>query len=222
MQINENLRQIFSGMLKGLFDMGPGIWLILIAALVIAVLGHRKVKGWFGEKLTAGLTRLMLPDEYKMINDVMLPRSDKPDQTTQLDHIVVSRYGLFVIETKNYRGKIYGSENSPVWTYYPGGKKTTFQNPLRQNYLHTRTLADILDIPHEIVRPAVVFCGESSFKQPIADNVGNIRKVADYIKSFKDEIFTPEQVETLIEEIQSGRVANTRANRREHVKGLKR
>ena len=221
MEINDVFQQIFGGMLKALGGMSPAIWLMVAFAIVLAILGHRKVKGWAGEKLTAGLTRLMLPEEYKMVNDVMIPRSDMPEKTTQIDHIVVSRYGLFVIETKNYRGKIYGSENSKVWTYYPGGKKTTFQNPLRQNYLHTRSLADILEIPHEVVRPAVVFCGECSFKQAIAPNVGNVRKVADYIKSYKDEIFTPGEVETLVEEIQSGRVANTRENRREHVRGLK-
>ena len=68
---------------------------------------------------------------------------------------------------------------------------------------------------------AVVFCGDCSFKQPIAANVGNIRTVADYIKSFKQEIFSSAEVETLVEEIQSGRIANTAANRREHVRKLR-
>ena len=36
--------------------------------------------------------------------------------TTQIDHVVVSKYGLFTIETKNYRGKIYGDDARDKWT----------------------------------------------------------------------------------------------------------
>ena len=51
---------------------------------------------------------LELTDEYYIFNDVIL---DTGQGTTQIDHIVVSKYGVFAIETKNYRGEIYGNDN---------------------------------------------------------------------------------------------------------------
>ena len=51
---------------------------------------------------------MQLPDEYHVMDDVMLKTTNG---TTQIDHIVVSKYGIFAIETKNYRGEIYGNDN---------------------------------------------------------------------------------------------------------------
>ena len=58
--------------------------------------------------------------------------------TTQIDHILVSAYGIFVIETKNLKGWIFGSAENATWTQVLAGKKYPFQNPLKQNYRHTR------------------------------------------------------------------------------------
>lgn len=75
---------------------------------------------------------LALPSvTYVRFHDVMLPT---PDGTTQIDHVFVSRFGVFVVETKNMAGWIFGSERGRRWTQVlPGGRKTSFQNPLRQN-----------------------------------------------------------------------------------------
>ena len=51
--------------------------------------------------------------EYHLMNNITLPFKDG---TTQIDHILVSRYGIFVIETKHYKGWIFGDENSKNWT----------------------------------------------------------------------------------------------------------
>jgi restriction system protein len=67
-----------------------------------------------GEFLVNTAARLFLPkDEYHLIKNVTLPTDDG---TTQIDHIIVSRYGVFVIETKNMKGWIFGSANQRTWT----------------------------------------------------------------------------------------------------------
>ncbi|MBI9019096.1 MAG: NERD domain-containing protein [Phycisphaerae bacterium] len=174
---------IITTIFKILSGMWPVIAVLAVAVLLGAIFHSRWFKGKAGEVMVGGFTRLLLPEEYIMINNIMLPRNDKPELTTQIDHIIVSRYGLFVLETKNYRGKIYASPNAKVWTYYPGGKKTTFQNPLRQNYLHTWTLADILEIPHELVHSAIVFCGDSELTAPIEreDKIINLNGIIHYL-----------------------------------------
>ena len=71
-------------------------------------------RGATGEKFVAWRLRFGLPDEYLILNDVYLPLPD--GTTTQIDHIVVSQYGVFVVETKCYKGWIFGNAESKVWT----------------------------------------------------------------------------------------------------------
>ncbi len=79
-----------------------------------------------------------LPKEYKHLADLMLKVDGK---TTQIDHVVVSPYGLFVIETKNYKGWIYGSENQKQWTQtFNKNTKYKMANPIGQNNYHIRAI----------------------------------------------------------------------------------
>ena len=55
---------------------------------------------------------------------------------TQIDHIVISQWGIFVIETKTYSGWVFGDAKSAQWTVSHFRRKDRFQNPLRQNYKH--------------------------------------------------------------------------------------
>ena len=66
-------------------------------------------KGKIGEKVVAGKLERLPKDQYRILNNVMIPT---PQGSSQIDHLVVSIYGLFVIETKNYNGWIYGSEHT--------------------------------------------------------------------------------------------------------------
>ena len=61
-----------------------------------------------------------LSKEYITLNDLLLPTRYG---TTQIDHVVVSPYGIFVIETKNYKGWIFGHENSEEWKQSLLGKR---------------------------------------------------------------------------------------------------
>ncbi|WP_143158019.1 nuclease-related domain-containing protein [Rubritalea squalenifaciens] len=92
------------------------IGIVFIIILLKGIFSSPSVKGWWGElQVTSfGLKRLD-PAIYKVFNDIYLPRPDGKG-TTQIDHLVISRFGLFVIETKNYGGWIFGSENQRQWT----------------------------------------------------------------------------------------------------------
>jgi hypothetical protein len=127
------------------------------------------VKGMVGEAFGSLAHKLFLDrDVYRELNNVTIPG---PDGSTQIDHILVSRFGIFVIESKNMSGWIFGNEKSAEWTQsFPGGR-FRFQNPLRQNYRHTKCLADFLDIDHDKFHSVVMFWGESKFKTAMPENV---------------------------------------------------
>lgn len=117
------------------------------------------ILGWLGEKTTTfGLWLNLDEKTYHRIDNVIIPARDG---TAQVDHVLVSVYGIFVIETKNMKGWIFGVENQATWTQSIFGKKHQFQNPLHQNYRHTKCLAEYLGISHNLIHSVVFFIGEA-------------------------------------------------------------
>lgn len=95
-------------------------------AFLVRFLRSPKVKGRIGEAVVAvGALGRLDPVVYRVFNDIVLPRPDGKG-TTQIDHVVVSPFGIFVIETKNYAGWIFGDETSRYWTQVIHGKKSRF------------------------------------------------------------------------------------------------
>lgn len=107
--------------------------------LLVAVVSSFGRDGSGGEGRVARRLAKLPQEDYQTVNDIMLPTVD--GETTQVDHVVVSRYGIFVIETKDYNGWIFGGENQRIWTQsfmggrWSGPQKFHFQNPIRR--LHT-------------------------------------------------------------------------------------
>jgi restriction system protein len=171
------------------------------------------IKGWFGEKITQAAMWASLDNkEYRRYNDVILKTSNG---TTQIDHIILSKYGLFVIETKNYQGWIFGGASQKEWTQSIFGNKNRFQNPLHQNYKHTKALAEHLEIDHAIIRPIIWFIGNVTFKTSMPSNViaGGL---IPYIKDFNSIVFTDGELARLAGLLSSYK-ADKNVSSRDHV-----
>ncbi|OBZ18530.1 NERD nuclease [Bacillus sp. FJAT-27264] len=82
-----------------------------------------------------------LPKETKYISDIMIPNPKSQTRYSQIDHVVISPYGLFVIETKNYNGEIKGTRSDKYWRV---SNRFNMYNPLRQNYGHMKALELVL------------------------------------------------------------------------------
>ena len=90
------------------------LWYLIPIVILAAILKSPWFKGLVGESMVNISAKLMLnKDDYHLIKNVTLPTEDG---TTQIDHIIVSKYGIFVVETKNMKGWIFGSPNQPTWT----------------------------------------------------------------------------------------------------------
>lgn len=106
---------------------------------------HRK--GEQGENRIAYLLSGLNRNHYIVLSNVLLIKPFKGKSnvpTVQIDHIVVSVYGIFVIETKNWAGSIYGTEQSKNWKVYLRKQKYENENPIIQNKTHIKFLTDIL------------------------------------------------------------------------------
>ena len=194
--------------------------LLVVFTLVMLWLGSARQKGKRGEKRVFNILSKSLPDGFIVLNDIYLPSSD--GTTTQIDHIVVSQYGVFVVETKNYSGWIFANARDDEWTQVIYRRKSRFQNPLRQNYRHICALAECLGISKDYFHSVVAFTENCTFKTPMPDGVVHTVALADYIKSFDRVLFDPAQVPEVADAIRKW-AAEAGANpAKSHVESLKR
>jgi hypothetical protein len=105
---------------------------ILPVVIVIAFFKSPYFKGKLGEFLVNIAAYFALDkNQYHILKNITI---NDHNATTQIDHIIVSNYGIFVIETKNMKGWIFGDQNQKIWTQKIYRYTNKFQNPLHQNY----------------------------------------------------------------------------------------
>lgn len=196
----------------------PAAW--GVAALVaINLLKTPWARGYVGELLVRSQARRGLPDTvYQRLHNVTLRT---PDGTTQIDHVFVSPYGVFVLETKHMRGWIFGGERQAQWTQKLYRKTWRFQNPLRQNYKHVKALEAALGIGPQHVHSVVVFNGAATFKTGMPANVTRGRGFVAYINSFREPVFSQAQVDAMSRALRRQRLPATWATSRAHVAHLR-
>jgi len=157
---------------------------------------------------------------YHLLNNVTLPVDDG---TTQIDHILVTRYGIFVIETKHYTGWLFANPGSRNWTQVIFGKHYKFQNPIHQNRKHVKTVEKLLDfIPPEHIQSVVVFTGDATFKTPRPQSVFTLGDLPSHIKSFQTEVLSENRLQFCVGRLEFCRKALTQQTDVEHVAYLRR
>ncbi|HHQ4571211.1 TPA: NERD domain-containing protein [Aeromonas veronii] len=194
------------------------LWYLLPLLLIVTLIKTPWFKGMIGEAfINLGIRLFLNKREYHLLKNVTLPT---PQGTTQIDHVIVSRFGLFVIETKNIKGWIFGNPAHKSWTQQIYRRRHTFQNPLRQNYLHLMTLKSLLGLADHQLHSVIYFIGDCTFKTPMPDNVMN-RGLIRYIKGKTTPVLTPAEVTRVIDTIQRGRLAANWLTHKQHVAQLK-
>ncbi len=177
-----------------------------------------KFTGWFGELKTVIAQNLFLSSsDYVVLNNVTI-RTRRG--TTQIDHVIISRYGVFVVETKNMSGWIFGGKDDPFWTKANRGNKLKFQNPLHQNESHIRALSKLARIPPERMHSVVVFRGNCSLRTEMPPNLLTGGYIA-YVKSKRQVLFTEAEVKRIEATIQAEMLPKTHATHLQHVDHLK-
>lgn len=178
-----------------------------------------QVKGGFGElRLDFILSRLN--KDYIIIKDIIIPGSNK---TTQIDSIVISIYGIFVIECKNFSGYIYGNDKDKVWTQIVGKTKNTFYNPVRQNYAHIKAIENVIGDKYNIYS-IIVFSDKATLKN-VTINGNNSRvinesEILSTISKYKDVTIDKEEIKNIRDKIFDC-MKTTNQNTREHIRNLK-
>lgn len=99
--------------------------------------------GKHGEKLTERELKLvqLFGRKGKILRNVYLPKEN--GETSEVDVIYITQKGIFVFESKNYSGWIFGDEKEQYWTaMLPNKEKNKFYNPIKQNRTHLKWMKE--------------------------------------------------------------------------------
>lgn len=196
------------------------IWVCIALLILEEALRRLKpvVKGAFGEAIVSGLLSRLPKDQYTVLHNVMLQTERG---TSQLDHVVVSLYGIFVIEVKNYAGWITGTENSSQWTQTIYKKKSHFMNPIHQNYGHVKAMEALLQDPSIPIYPIVTFAGDVKLKISVQKaKVVKYGYLTETIKELSTEkVMDASRMGEIVHLLQASNIDSV-ANRKVHVDAI--
>ena len=191
----------------------PQVLIIIILCILMDVY-YKRFIGMAGE-FWVNRELKKLSDEYLVINDIMI--KTKYGSTHQIDHIVISKYGIFVIETKQYNGYIKGNDYDKRWLIKNGKKKIYVNNPLHQNYGHVKSLEEILNLPEEKFISLVCIPSRATVSVK-SNNVTIIYDLIDKITSYKEGVI--ENPSELYEIITNLNITD-KVERKVHVKNAR-
>jgi len=199
-------------------------YILLLIILFVAVLPtitkmiKPKIKGYFGEK-TAALSLAMLnKKKYRTINNLIIVIDD---ESTQIDHVVVSNYGIFVIETKNYKGWIVGGESDNYWKQVIYKEKNNFLNPIKQNQYHVKFLKSTLELFSKVeYYPIVSFANEADIKVKTDKDIINEEYLLRTIKKYENEIISDNLKDEIFDCLKKIKMINSGYGKK-HVESIK-
>lgn len=189
-------------------------------------------KGELGEyKIDIQLSQLS--KDYMYLSDLLIKNPKSSTGYSQIDHIIITPYGLFVIETKNYQGTIYGGKNKKTWLI---NGKFKMMNPLMQNYGHIQALKNFIEDKYQQYFISLVsFTKRCTFK--IEEELRKIhsnelviydveltqfinRKVAVLKLQYKKPIFLKNEIETIYNSLLNANITDA-AIRKQHIDIIK-
>lgn len=191
---------------------------ILALVAIVCLLWFLPSKGKAGEMRVAKILSKLPEEEYRVINNLLIKQGNK---TTQIDHVVVSEYRIFVIETKHYRGWIYGDANREYWTQNIYGNKYDLWNPIHQNQGHIRALRRVLtDIPPGVFVSIVTFSRQASLDIRNSENVIYWDELKKLICSYQRKLISTEQAQNAYETLLAANI-DSKDNQKQHVRHVR-
>lgn len=162
-----------------------------------------KIKGEIGELEIEGEIIKNFKDINHVFKHIKVPKSN--GKITEIDLLLLSKKGVIVIESKNFSGSIYGSENDYKWTqFFNKNSKFFFYNPIKQNQNHIDALKEFLRTPTNLnIYKSVIVFGNNAKLQKInyaksnnliVCNTINLAETINSIQESSTEIFDDDQI----------------------------
>ena len=192
------------------------IFIIVLVLSIISKILYSKLRGYMGEFWVKLELKKLPKDKYIVLNNIMVKNNNG---THQIDHIVVSSYGIFVIEMKNYYGLIVGDEYKENWIQYLGKRKSYFKNPIHQNYGHVKALEELLNLDNKLFISIVCFSNQVKLKVSSKSIITKLDYLIRIIKRF-ELIQINSDINELANKIKTLNIKD-KHERKNHVKNIK-
>lgn len=150
-------------------------------------------KGDYGEHCVSEVLGVNVEGFQYVINNLLFVDDD--GKSRQIDHIYINKYGIWVIETKNYGGYIYGTDKQFEWTQVlaHGREKNKFYNPVRQNNSHIYCLSKKLHV-RDVFHNVVVFLYRADISHVKSESVYSWQKLNNIKSQATKTLLSPEQM----------------------------
>ena len=190
-----------------------------VLALFIIYVRTPKGRGWFGEVLVSWVLGKDKEGKRRVVSDLIIEGKD--GRTTQIDHVVINANGVFVIETKNYAGDIYGDETCSEWTQIlAGGKvRNKHYNPVKQNGTHVYMLKEALGLPIHIMDAVVLVQGNT--KHIASDRVFTVWGVRGFLSKKRHPGLSAGDIESIFSKLEEIK-KNTKITPEQHRENIRR
>lgn len=218
--MDEMMQEMLKAYLNGILQSISTFWYLVVLIILLGIyrLFKPKIKGFVGEKGVSALLRLLDKNKYMILNDILLHNENK---SAQIDHIIISNYGIFVIETKNYKGWIIGKEQDTYWKQVIYKNQNKFYNPIKQNIGHVKAIKNILiDYPDLPIIPIVVFSNDAELKIDTNAIVIYTVNLLKTIKSSKEECINDNLKKIVCDKLEKSNLTD-RSVRKQHVTQIK-
>jgi len=171
--------------------------------------------------------------QFKYVSDLLIDNPKSKTRYSQIDHVVITPYAIFVIETKNYQGTIYGERNRTKWNV---NGKFPMMNPFNQNFGHIQAIKSLLKCSDSTNFVSIVsFSRRCTFK--VNEELRKIHsndlivydtELSDIIKRKINvlklqptmRIFTDEEIQTIYTNLTQANITDERI-REEHINLIK-
>ena len=203
--VNEFLKYFFAN---------PFVILFFIVVIIVAIF-NKQIIGCFGEHWTKQALKKLPKNEYKILNDVFIEINGI---THQIDHVVVSSYGIFSIETKQYNGFITGNKYDKNWIRHAGKNKYYYTNPIRQNYGHVKALSELLNIDESKIFNVVCIPSKATLKVEHDGELVRYDTLADKVLSYKEIMI--KNVDEIVKTINKNNITDKNIKKK-HIQNIK-
>lgn len=192
------------------------LWFLVPILLLVVLFKSMWFVDTMGEfVLDKNIKRNLDPNKFHLLQNVTIPCEEG---SMQIDRVLVSRYGIFVLETMNLKGWIFGDVHQKSWIQQIYRNKTKFQNPLHQNGIHVKAFQQLLGVSNEQIHSLIVFVGKSTFKTEMPENVTREKEYLNFIRSKKDMVLSEYEVHEFISKIKNERLEPSLKTHSAHVR----
>ena len=156
------------------------LWIVPLA-LLAAYIGSPRFQGTIARTRVRRVLRTALdPRHYTVLDDLTLPAGGG---TVHIDLVVISRFGLFVIDTMHRRGRLKGARVQARWTEKRFGRTRQFDNPVHANFLRLQVLERLLGLPLSRFHGLIAVSGRDRLERDLPSNVVTVRQLLARIQS---------------------------------------